>query len=144
MIKEQGAIVASVDLLGHPSDQYASLLKTSPPERVPSALQVGRATLLLMNRTEPSPISTLTPPGWRLEGGTCIGMLAIVAGKAQARAGLAVGRGDVVVGRAAHLPHHPAHPLATGEPVRRQRVQGLARGVGGVDARWGSGRSCRT
>src|ERR1700720_1262800 len=54
---------------------------TSPPARVPRARQVTRATLFLTNRTEPSPIRTVAPPGCRLDGGTCIGMLAIVPGK---------------------------------------------------------------
>ena len=42
---------------------------TSPPFRVPSARQVCRLTEFLMNLTEPSPRSRLTPPGWLLLGG---------------------------------------------------------------------------
>src|SRR3954462_1455223 len=53
---------------------------TSPPARVPSARQVGKDTEFLTNLTEPSPIRTLAPPGCRLEGGTCIGMLAMFPG----------------------------------------------------------------
>ena len=51
---------------------------TSPPFRVPRARQVRSETLFLMNLTLPSPKSVLTPPGWRLDGGTCIGMLAML------------------------------------------------------------------
>ena len=47
---------------------------TSPPFRVPRARHVGRLTEFLTNLTEPSPKSTFTPPGWRLDGGTCIDM----------------------------------------------------------------------
>jgi hypothetical protein len=51
--------------LGHNRpDQKASALKTSPPARVPSAFQIERLMLLLMNRTEPSMSRTFTPPGW--------------------------------------------------------------------------------
>ena len=42
---------------------------------------MGRSTLSLTKCTAPSPISTFTPPGWRLDGGTCIAMLVIVPGK---------------------------------------------------------------
>jgi hypothetical protein len=51
--------------MGH--DQYASLLTVSPLERVPRAHQVGRETESLTNRTEPSAMSTFTPPEWALE-----------------------------------------------------------------------------
>ena len=37
---------------------------TSPPARVPSAFQIERLMLLLMNRAEPSMSRTFTPPGW--------------------------------------------------------------------------------
>ena len=46
--------------------QYASALMTSPPARVPRLHQMFRAIESLMNRAEPSPISTFTPPGWAL------------------------------------------------------------------------------
>ena len=39
---------------------------TSPPLRVPMAHQVARATVFLMNLTEPSPKPMLSPPGCRL------------------------------------------------------------------------------
>ena len=39
---------------------------TSPPLRVPSAHQTGRLIVSLMNWTWPSPMTTLTPPGWLL------------------------------------------------------------------------------
>ena len=38
-------------------------LITSPPLRVPSAFQVARPMEALTNRTDPSRISTLAPPG---------------------------------------------------------------------------------
>ena len=51
--------------LGHNRpDQKASALTTSPPARVPSAFQIERLMLLLMNRAEPSMSRTFTPPGW--------------------------------------------------------------------------------
>ena len=43
-----------------------SELMTSPWLRVPSAHHVWRLTESLMNFTEPSPMPTLTPPGWLL------------------------------------------------------------------------------
>ena len=49
-------------------NQYESEEITSPPLRVPSAHQVGRLTEFLTNRTEPSIMATLTPPGWLLLG----------------------------------------------------------------------------
>src|SRR3954449_316078 len=39
---------------------------TSPPLRVPTARQVARLIDDLKNRTDPSTMQTLTPPGWRL------------------------------------------------------------------------------
>ena len=60
-----------------PPDQYESELTTSPRgRREPSAHQVGRLIESFMNRTEPSHIPRLTPPGWllvavaELSGGT--------------------------------------------------------------------------
>ena len=41
---------------------------TSPPARVPSAHQVVRLIVFLMNLTEPSPRPRFTPPGWLLVG----------------------------------------------------------------------------
>jgi len=44
-------------------DQYESALMTSPPLIEPSAIQVAPLMVSFMNRTAPSPIRTLTPPG---------------------------------------------------------------------------------
>src|SRR5689334_20252142 len=63
---------------GHPAgpaddrvaDQNWSALTTSPPLRVPRFHQVVRLIELLMKRTLPSPIATLTPPGCALLAGT--------------------------------------------------------------------------
>src|SRR5262249_34052375 len=41
-------------------------LITSPPLRVPRAHQISMAMVSLTGRTEPSAISTLTRPAWRL------------------------------------------------------------------------------
>ncbi len=49
--------------------QYESLLRTSPPFRVPMAHHVWTLTVSLMKRTEPSDIAMLTPPEWLLLGG---------------------------------------------------------------------------
>ena len=40
---------------------------TSPLDLVPRAHQVGRLIESLMSLTLPSPMVTLTPPGWLLE-----------------------------------------------------------------------------
>src|SRR5262249_25055033 len=48
------------------TDQYASELITSPWLIVLRARHVASLIESLMNRTEPSPIRTLTPPGCRL------------------------------------------------------------------------------
>src|SRR3954465_9610806 len=51
----------------HPTrTQYASAEITSPWARDPRAQSVCWLTLSLRNRTEPSHIRTLTPPGWLL------------------------------------------------------------------------------
>src|SRR4051794_17880803 len=47
-------------------DQYWSALMTSPPARLPKAHQVAWPIVSLTNFTEPSPMATLTPPGWLL------------------------------------------------------------------------------
>lgn len=44
------------------ADQNESELTISPPARVPTAHQVGIATVSLKNRTEPSAMQALTPP----------------------------------------------------------------------------------
>src|SRR5262249_8635911 len=49
---------------GPPRAQYESAEITSPPAIEPRARQVAPLMLSLMNRTEPSPIRALTPPGW--------------------------------------------------------------------------------
>lgn len=43
---------------------------TSPPATVPNARHARPSMVLLMNRTEPSPIRALTPPGWKLRAVT--------------------------------------------------------------------------
>jgi hypothetical protein len=48
------------------ADQKASEEITSPLARVPSAHQVAWLIPFFTNRTLPSPISALTPPGWLL------------------------------------------------------------------------------
>ena len=57
---------------------------TSPPLRVPSERQVTRSTLSVMNRTEPSPITTFTPPPCALDGGTCAGRISPCCREAEA------------------------------------------------------------
>src|SRR5262245_30814201 len=52
----------------------------SCPLRVPSARQTSKSTASLIKCTAPSHISTLTPPGCWLDGGTCIAILVIVPG----------------------------------------------------------------
>ena len=47
-------------------DQKLSELMISLPLRVPRARQVATLIDVLKNRTEPSAMVTLTPPGWRL------------------------------------------------------------------------------
>jgi hypothetical protein len=46
--------------------QKLSALTTSPPALVPRVHQVRWLIDSLMNRTLPSAMSVLTPPGWRL------------------------------------------------------------------------------
>ena len=48
--------------------QYESDEITSPRLRLPSAHQVWRLIVFLMNFTEPSAKQTLTPPEWLLVG----------------------------------------------------------------------------
>src|SRR5579883_745232 len=45
----------------------------SPRFRLPRAHQAWRLTESLMNRTDPSDMATLTPPGWLLPGGMASG-----------------------------------------------------------------------
>ena len=58
------APTGSMPVGGRRGDQYESALITSPLAFVPRASQVWMLIELLMNRTLPSAIVTLTPPGW--------------------------------------------------------------------------------
>src|SRR5262245_24637769 len=66
------ALPPSCDVMGRParSAQKASWETTSRPLRWPSAHQVFRSIVSLMNFTEPSAMATFTPPGWLLVGGS--------------------------------------------------------------------------
>src|SRR3954447_16568742 len=60
---------------GHePSIQYESDETTSPPLRVPSALQVVTLIESLTNATWPSQKSAFTPPGWLLRAALIAGL----------------------------------------------------------------------
>lgn len=58
-------------------DHMASELTTSPPWVVLVARQIGRLTEFLTNRTLPSHITALSPPGWRLRAAIKFGAVAI-------------------------------------------------------------------
>jgi hypothetical protein len=47
------------------TNQYASYETTSPLLRVTDGRRIMKFRLSLTNRTEPSPSSAFTPPGWK-------------------------------------------------------------------------------